>query len=98
MSILSYVLAAVAVAAVAIQTARALRAQPDALRAMAGLWRSGPWARQIFLDFYGLEVVLALWMLGHAAETGSWAAAIVCVAAMPVAGAMAAGAYWLWAV
>ena len=98
MSSLPDLVAVLVIAAVAVQTARAVRAQPDALQAIGALWRSGPWARQIFIDFYGLEIVLALWMLGHAAESGSFAPALICLLAMPVAGAMAAGAYWLWAV
>jgi len=65
---------------------------------VAGLWQSGPWPRQIILDFYGLEIVLALWMATHAAETGNWATFAVCAATMPLFGAVPAAAHWLLAV
>ena len=57
-----------------------------------------PWGRQLLVDFYGLEVVLVLWMAAHAEATGGWLTFFVCAAAMPFFGAMAAAAYWLAAV
>ena len=57
-----------------------------------------PWARQVVLDFFGLEVVLALFMVTHAAGTGAWLVLIVCPALMPFLGTSAAAAYWLLAV
>jgi hypothetical protein len=58
------------------------------------IWRL-PWGRQLTLDFLGLEVILALWMLSDALAHGTWLSAVVCVAAMPVFGSMSAAAYWL---
>jgi hypothetical protein len=77
----------------------ALRRRPpaQALADFIEMW-SRPWGRQVIVDFYGLELVLVLWMATHASEAGSWAAFGVCVAAMPIFGAMAAAAYWLLAV
>ena len=49
-------------------------------------------------DFVGLEVVLVLWMATHAYEAGSWLVFGLCVATMPLFGAMSAAAYWLVAV
>lgn len=57
-----------------------------------------PWGRQLLFDFYGLEIVLVLWMASHAQATGSWLPFAACALAMPVFGAMAAVAYWLAAV
>jgi len=57
-----------------------------------------PWGRQVMLDFFGLEVVLALFMVTHAAGTGAWLVLIVCLALMPFLGASSAAAYWLLAV
>jgi hypothetical protein len=57
-----------------------------------------PWGRQLMVDFYGLEIVLVLWMATHAQAAGTWVAFAACAAAMPVFGAMAAAAYWLIAV
>ncbi|MEW6269596.1 MAG: hypothetical protein AB1689_09905 [Thermodesulfobacteriota bacterium] len=62
----------------------------------AGIWGVTPWGKQLMLDFFGLEIVLALWMLADAQRAdGSLTAAILCVVAMPVFGAMAAALYWL---
>lgn len=60
----------------------------------AGIWRL-PWGKQLFVDFFGLEVVLALWMLSHAAGHGTMASAVVCIATMPLLGALSPAAYWL---
>jgi hypothetical protein len=53
------------------------------------------WGKQLMLDFAGLEVILALWMLADARVSGHWVAAIACVVTMPVFGSMSAAAYWL---
>ena len=83
--------------AVALATVWAIRESPDALAEIGAMWRR-PWGKQIFVDFYGLEIVLLLWMIPHASETGSWLAFWLCAAAMPFLGAMAAAGYWLLAV
>ena len=59
------------------------------------IWKIGPWGKQVIADFYALELVLALWMLSHAAAHQAWAVAIPCIVAMPVFGAMPAALYWL---
>ena len=60
----------------------------------AGVWRL-PWGKQLFVDFFGLEVVLALWMLSHAAVHGTVPTAVICIVAMPLLGALSPAAYWL---
>ncbi len=65
------VAAVVVLASVPLASAWVLRQSPDPLSEIASMWRL-PWGKQIFLDFYGLEVVLLLWMLSHASDTGSW--------------------------
>ncbi len=62
------------------------------------IWEGSPWGKQLLLDFYGLEVVLVLWMATHAYEAGSWLVFGLCVATMPLFGAMSAAAYWLVAI
>jgi hypothetical protein len=47
------------------------------------------------LDFFGLEAVLALWMITDAMSAGTWVGAVICIAAMPIFGSMSAAAYWL---
>jgi len=91
------VAAIVVVISIALISVWALRQSPDALAEIGSMWRR-PWGKQIFLDFYGLEVVLLLWMIPHASETGSWVAFGVCAFTMPFFGAMSAAAYWLFAV
>jgi hypothetical protein len=59
------------------------------------IWRQRPWGKQFFLDFFGLEVMLALWMVADAASRGAWVLAGLCIAAMPIFGAMSAALYWL---
>ena len=59
------------------------------------MWRVGPWGKQVITDFYALEVMLALWMLSHAATHGSWLLVVPCIIAMPIFGAMPAAIYWL---
>jgi hypothetical protein len=58
------------------------------------IW-SLPWGKQLMLDFFGLEAVLALWMLTDAMAAGTWTGAVICIAAMPIFGSMSAAAYWL---
>jgi len=60
----------------------------------AGIWRM-PWGKQFFVDFFGLEVVLALWMLAHAAEKGTMTTAVACIVTMPLLGALSPAVYWL---
>ena len=57
-----------------------------------------PWGKQFVIDFYGLEIVLALFMITHAMGSGSWLILGVCLLLMPFLGASAAAAYWLFAV
>lgn len=83
--------------AVALITIWALQRSPDAISQLAAIWRR-PWGKQVFFDFYGLEVVLILWMISHAQETGSWFLFGLCAATMPAFGAMSAAVYWLFAV
>lgn len=91
------VIASLVLLAVAAQTVLAWRAQPgdqggrEALR----IWSSGPWAKQFFIDFYGLEIVLALWMTSHAMQHDTWLVLIPCLVTMPVLGAMPAALYWI---
>jgi hypothetical protein len=58
------------------------------------IW-SLPWGKQLMLDFFGLEAMLALWMVTDAMSAGTWASAVICIAAMPIFGSMSAAAYWL---
>jgi hypothetical protein len=85
---------------VAASSVVALRRRPGNLGGQDFLhvWRFSPWGKQFYLDFLGLEVILALWMLGHATSHDATGLAIACIAAMPVFGAMSAAAYWLLAV
>ena len=59
------------------------------------MWQVGPWGKQVITDFYALELMLALWMVAHAAAHGTWILVALCIAAMPVFGAMPAAVYWL---
>jgi hypothetical protein len=78
----------------------ALRARPGrlAVEDFARIWASSAWGKQLLVDFYGLEVILALWMIGHATAHDSLGTAVACIALMPIFGAMAAAGYWLLAV
>ena len=58
------------------------------------IWQK-PWGKQLMLDFFGLEAILALWILSDASSRGTWGSAIACIAAMPIFGSMSAAAYWL---
>ena len=60
-----------------------------------GIWRARPWGKQFYFDFFGLEIMLALWMLADAASHGAWFLAAGCVLVMPIFGAMSAALYWL---
>jgi len=60
-----------------------------------GIWRVHPWGKQFYFDFFGLQIMLALWMLADAASRGSWFLAGVCIVAMPIFGAMPAALYFL---
>ena len=50
------------------------------------------------VDFWGLEIMLGLWMIQHALAADELALAIGCIVLMPVFGAMPAAAYWLIAI
>ncbi len=54
-----------------------------------------PWGKQFYVDFFGLQVVLALWMLTDAAARGTLPLGIACVVTMPIFGALSAAVYWL---
>lgn len=90
-------IAAAALIAVLVQTIRAFRAQPgdEGGREVVRIWRSSQWAKQFFVDFYGLVIVLALWMTSHAAANDTWWIALPCLLTMPVLGAMPAALYWI---
>lgn len=86
--------------AVAAVSVWALRRRPGRLAGedFFHVWSFSPWGKQFMLDFWGLEVMLALWMVSHALTQDTLGAAIACIALMPVFGAMPAAAYWLLAV
>ena len=85
--------------AVAATTVWALRRSPGTgfLEQFQAMWAM-PWGRQVVVDFYGLEVVLALFMITHAMASGTWLALALCLVLMPFLGATAAAAYWVFAV
>jgi hypothetical protein len=58
------------------------------------IWRAHPWGKQLLLDFFGLELMLALWMLTDAVTRGTWILATACTLLMPIFGAMPAAVYW----
>lgn len=58
------------------------------------IWRL-PWGKQFYFDFFGLNLVLALWMLSDGLAYGRSLLAMACVIALPVFGAMSAGTYWI---
>lgn len=90
-------LAALVLVAVAAISVSALRRRPGsaALDDFLHVWRFSPWGKQFLIDFYGLEIMLAVWMVGHALAHDSLGLAIACLARMPVLGSMPAAAYWL---
>ena len=59
------------------------------------VWSFSPWGKQFMVDFWGLEIMLALWMVSHAIAHDSLGLAAGCIVLMPVFGAMPAAAYWL---
>jgi hypothetical protein len=59
------------------------------------IWRVNPWGKQFYFDFFGLEIMLALWMLADAMSCGAWLLFAACTLAMPIFGAMPAALYWL---
>jgi len=68
------------------------RAMADQFKA---IWDVTPWGKQLMLDFFGLEAILALWMIADAHGRGSWLSAILCIVTMPLFGSMSAAVYWL---
>jgi len=64
-------------------------------RQFGELWRTRPWGAQIITNFYGLEVVLALWMIEDASARRAWPLALPALLAMPVFGAIPAALYLL---
>ena len=93
---MSRIVALVVIAAWAVITLRAWRSVPGRRAAdqFAGIWRL-PWGKQFFVDFFGLETILALWMFTDASAKGTWLPAVVCTAAMPIFGAASGALYWL---
>ncbi len=59
------------------------------------VWSFSPWGKQFLIDFSGLEIMLALWMVSHALAHDSLVLAVGCIVLMPIFGAMPAAAYWL---
>lgn len=74
------------------------RTGPDTAAELGRIWSTGPWPKQIVADFYGLEIILALWMIQHAGANDATWILIPCLLTMPVLGASSAAAYWLLAV
>ena len=66
-----------------------------AIEDFAHIWGFSPWGKQVLLDFGGLEIMLALWMVSHALAHDSLALAVGCIVVMPIFGAMSAAVYWL---
>jgi len=60
-----------------------------------GIWRVTPWGKQFYFDFFGLQIVLVLWMLTDAMTRGTYLLFALCTLAMPIVGAMSAALYWL---
>ncbi len=59
------------------------------------VWSFSAWGKQFMVDFWGLEIMLALWMVSHALAHDSLVLAVGCIVLMPVFGAMPAAVYWL---
>ncbi len=74
------------------------RTGPQTLTELGEIWRTGPWPKQIVGDFYGLEIILALWMIQHASLHETLWILIPCLVTMPLLGASSAAAYWILAV
>ena len=90
-------IAALVLLAVASISIWAFRLRPGSLAVedLRHIWSFSPWGKQILIDFYALETLLALWMVGHALAHDSLGLAIGCIALLPFMGAMPAAAYWL---
>jgi hypothetical protein len=91
---------AIALAVLVIVTAIsiwALRRRPGRLAGedVVHVWAFSPWGKQFLVDFWGLEILLALWMVSHALVHDTLLLAVGCIVLMPVFGAMSAAAYWL---
>lgn len=71
-----------------------LRPGSQAAEQFIDIWRL-PWGKQLLLDFVGLEIVLAFWMISDAISHGTWILAVACMALMPIFGSMSAATYWL---
>jgi len=73
-----------------------LRTAPGAQAAeqFVQIWKMR-WGKQFYFDFFGLQAILALWTVSDAIARDSWVAAAICLATMPILGAMSAAAYWL---
>ena len=86
--------------AVAAVSVWAFRVRPGRLAGedFVHVWSFSAWGKQFLVDFGGLEVMLALWMISHATAHDSLGLAVACIVLMPVFGAMAAAGYWLLAV
>jgi hypothetical protein len=91
------VIAAVVLVTVAAVSIWALRRRPGNLAGedFVHVWSFSPWGKQFMVDFWGLEVILALWMVSHALQHDSLLLAMGCLVLMPIFGAMPAAAYWL---
>jgi heme A synthase len=87
------ILVYLAVSAWALRARRGNLAAEDFLH----VWRFSPWGKQFMVDFYCLEIVLGLWMVPHALANDSVLLAIVCLATMPILGALPPAAYLLLA-
>lgn len=74
------------------------RTGPQTLTELGDIWAAGPWPKQIVADFYGLEIILALWMIQHAGLHETYWILVPCLVTMPLLGASSAAAYWLLAV
>jgi len=75
----------------------ALRARPGNLAAedFLHVWRFSPWGKQFMVDFYCLEVVVGLWMVSHAMANDTLLLAVICLALMPILGALSPAVYFL---
>jgi len=93
-------IALVVLVAVAAISVWAFRRRPGDLagKDFMHVWSFSPWGKQFMVDFWGLEIMLALWMVSHALAHGSLGVAVGCIVFMPIFGAMPAAVYWLFAV
>jgi len=85
------------VVAYLVVTVQALRGRPGGLAAQDFLhvWRFSPWGKQFIVDFYGMEVVLGVFVVSHALANGTLTLALVCLALMPALGALPPAVYLL---